>query len=809
MRYRIPKQSRQSFCIPPCADSLNFKLNPPAPEVRVSEVSALPSMPAGDDCCCSHEIQITFLDSSMLAVGERGMRRALGFRFYMKTMRDFFYPRRRILGSLNILAKIVGNRGDLQSSRCLISTSAAIYRAREDGERKRNRIMTRIQYPEARRDESVVDNYHGVEIADPYRWLEDPDSTETKAFVDAQNAITKPYLAACKARDSIHERLTQLWDFPKYSCPAKHGGKYYFYKNTGLQNQSVLYVQDTLESEPRVFLDPNTLSEDGTVAITSSSFSEDGSIFAYGLSESGSDWSTIHFLNAQTGEKYPEILEKVKFSPITWTHDNRGIFYGQYRDQQGKTDGSETLGNQNQKLCYHIVGTSQSDDVVAIEFPEEPLWRIGAEVSDCGNWLIVTPLKDCRDNLVYFTPLKAGMDISNNLPLTQVVDKLEADYEYITNVGTKAVFRTNKNAPNYKLIAIDLLDYGQDKWVDLLPEHPENVLDWADAVDGDKFVACYIQDVKNILQLHCLKTGKIIRTFPLDLGTVVGFSGEKKYSEIFYQFTSFLTPGIIYTIDLKKEEEPRILREIKVKGFDASLYKTSQIFYPSKDGTKIPMFIVTKSDAVLDGTMPALLYGYGGFNASIQPTFSVTRLVFIQHLNGVLAVANVRGGGEYGERWHNAGRFFNRQNVFDDFQYAAKYLVENGYTTSTKLTIQGGSNGGLAVAVCINQRPDLFGAAIAQVGVMDMLRFHKFTIGSAWVSDYGSSDDAKHFQNLLKYSPLHNYTFRNVSKQENPILARIDTKAGHGGGKPTMKVLEESTDILSFIVQSLGLEFKS
>ncbi|XP_071629723.1 prolyl endopeptidase-like [Temnothorax longispinosus] len=702
--------------------------------------------------------------------------------------------------------------------------------------------MTRIRYPEARRDESVVDEYHGVKIKDPYRWLEDPDSAETKAFVDAQNAITKPYLAAYKARDNIHERVKQLWDFSRYSCPAKHGEKYYFYKNTGLQNQSVIYVQDTLESEPRVFLDPNTLSEDGTVAITTtSSFSEDGSIFAYGLFKSGSDWNTIHFLNVHTGENYPEILEKVKFSSITWTHDNRGIFYGQYRDQQGKTDGSETLSYQNQKLCYHIVGTPQSDDVVAVEFPEEPLWIIGAQVSDCGKWLIVTPRKDCRDNLVYFTPLKDGMEIKNNLPLTQIVDKFEAYYEYVTNIGNKAVFCTNKGAPNYKLIAVDLLDYDQDKWVDLLPEHSENVLYWASAVDGDKFVACYIQDVKNILQLHCLNTGKVLRTFPLDHGTVIGFSGEKKYSEIFYKFTSFLTPGIIYTIDLKKEKEPRILREIKMKGFDASLYKTSQIFYPSKDGTKIPMFIVTKNDAVLDGSMPGLLYGYGGFDSSIQPTFSITRLSFIQHFNGVFAVANVRGGGEYGERW---------QNVFDDFQYAAKYLVENGYTTSAKLTVQGSSNEGLTVAVCINQTPDLFGVAIADVGVMDMLRFHKFTIGSNWVSDYGSSDDPKHFENLLKYSPLHNvkvppgdiqypamllltadhdddddddrveplhtlkltatlqYTLGNVSKQKNLLLARIDTKAGHGGGKPTMKVIEESTDILSFIAQSLGLEFK-
>lgn len=705
--------------------------------------------------------------------------------------------------------------------------------------------MTKLQYPVARRDETVVDNYHGVEICDPYRWLEDPNSEETKAFVDAQNAITKPYLASCKWRQDIYDRLKQLWDFPKYMCPIKRGDKYYFYMNSGLQNQSVLYVQDTLDGEPRVFLDPNTLSEDGTIAITFSKFSEDGSIFAYGLSSKGSDWNTIHFINAITGEKYPEVLEKVKFSPLTWTHDNVGIFYCQYRDQKGKLDSLETGNDQNQKLCYHRVGTPQSEDVVVVEFPEEPLWRIGAQVSDCGKWLIVMPLKDCRDNLVYFTELKPDLKIDGLLPLTQVVDKLEADYEYMTNIGTKAIFRTNKNAPNFRLIAIDLLDYKEDKWTELLPEHPDNVLDWAAAVDEDKFVACYIQDVKNILQLHSLTTGKILRTFPLDVGTVVGFSGHKKYSEIFYKFTSFLTPGIIYMMDLKKDEEPKVYRETTVKDFDPSLYKTLQVFYSSKDGTQIPMFIVMKSDAVLDNSMPALLHGYGGFNVSIQPMFSVSKLVFVQHLNGVLAVPNIRGGGEYGEKWHNGGRLFNKQNVFDDFQCAAEYLIDNGYTTSSKLTIQGSSNGGLLIAACINQRPNLFGAAIAQVGVMDMLRFHKFTIGSAWVSDYGSSDDPKHFENLIKYSPLHNikipedgsqypatllltadhddrvvplhslkliatmqYVLGNAPNQTNPLLARIDTKAGHGSGKPTAKVIEDNTDIMSFIIQALNLEFK-
>ncbi|XP_076654693.1 prolyl endopeptidase isoform X1 [Halictus rubicundus] len=708
----------------------------------------------------------------------------------------------------------------------------------------KRKMLEKLQYPEATRDETVIDEYHGVEVPDPYRWLEDPDSEKTKAYVDAQNAITKPYLQSCSARQDIYDRLKQLWDFPRYSCPARHGDKYYFYKNTGLQNQSVLYVQDTLDSEPRVFLDANTLSQDGTVAISISKFSEDGSIYAYGLSSSGSDWCTIHFMNAETGEKYPEVLERVKFSRIAWTHDNQGIFYGCYLDQKGKTDGSETEGNKNQKLMYHVLGTPQSEDVIVVEFPEEPLWRIGAQVSQCGEWLIISPVRDCRDNLVYFTALKPEMKFTEKLQLIQVVDKYEADYEYITNEGSKAIFRTNKGAPNYKLITIDLLDYKEEKWVDLLPEHPHNVLDGACAVHEDKLIVCYIEDVKNVLQLHSLKSGEKLRTFPLDVGKIINFTGEKKYSEIFYHFTSFLVPGIIYRVDLKNDEEPQVLRDIKVKNFDASMYKTSQIFYTSKDGTKIPMFLVMKHDAVLDSSMPALLYGYGGFNVSIQPSFSVTKLVFVQHLNGVLAVANIRGGGEYGEKWHNGGRFFNKQNVFDDFQAAAEYLVENRYTTSSKLSILGGSNGGLLVAACANQRPDLFGAAIAQVGVMDMLRFHKFTIGIAWVSDYGSSDDPKHFENLLKYSPLHNvkapenvqypatllltadhddrvvplhslkliatlqHTLGKLPQQTNPLLIRIDTKAGHGGGKPTMKVIEESTDILAFIVKSLNLEFK-
>ncbi|PSN45880.1 Prolyl endopeptidase [Blattella germanica] len=531
----------------------------------------------------------------------------------------------------------------------------------------------KLVYPVPRRDESVFDDYHGHKIADPYRWLEDPDSPETEEFVEEQNSVTRPILENCPVRADVNRRLTELWNFPKYSCPYRHGDKYFFYKNTGLQNQSVLYIQDTLDSEPRVFLDPNVLSDDGTVALSRTSFSEDGKILAFGLSSS-------------------------------------------------------------------------------------------AEVSDCGQWLIITSQKDCRDNLLYFCDLNSLPDkkISGKVNLTQVVHKLEADYEYVTNEGPVCIFRTNKDAPNYRLIKIDFTDPRPENWSTLIPEHEKDVLDWASAVNNDKLVVCFIHDVKSVLQLHELSTGEVRKTFPLPVGTVTGYSGKKKHTEIFYQFTSFLSPGIIFHCDLTKTElEPEVFREIKVQDFEASLYETKQVFYESKDGTKIPMFIVHKAGLVKDGKRPCLLYGYGGFNVSIMPTFSVTRLVFIQHFGGILAIPNIRGGGEYGEGWHNAGRLFNKQNVFDDFQAAAEYLVKEGYTCREKLTIQGGSNGGLLVAACINQRPELYGAAIVQVG--------EFTPGN--------------FPKILLYITVYHL--------KNPLLIRVETKAGHGGGKPTAKLVSK------------------
>ncbi|XP_065335020.1 prolyl endopeptidase-like [Cloeon dipterum] len=705
-----------------------------------------------------------------------------------------------------------------------------------------------FNYPVARRDESVVDDFHGTKVTDPYRWLEDPYSPECKEFVEKQNAITQPYLENFNYREEIKSRLTQLKNFPRYWCPSRHGDRYYFNKNSGLQNQDVLYVQDDLHGEASVFFDPNELSEDGTVELTRANISEDGKTMSYSLSKSGSDWNTIHFRDAETGCDYPEVLEKVKYSPLTWSHDNKGIFYAMYPEQQGKADGSETESTLNQKLYYHRLNTPQSEDVLVVEFPDEPRFLIGDCVSDCGNYLIVLLSKECKDNLVFFAEIGSLPDGPQGLlPLTQIVHKLDSDYKYLTNVGSKFIFRTNKDAPNYRLVTIDLENPNMDQWRTLVAEHPKDVLDWAVLSNKDKLVVCYIHDVTSLLQIRDLATGNLITQLPLDVGMVTSVSAYWKYPELFFRFSSFLTPGVIYMCDMSKSViEPVPYRKTELRDFDASSYMAEQVFFSSKDGTKVPMFIVRKKDLKKDGSSPCLMYGYGGFNVGLLPCFCVTRLVFMQHFDGVFVYANIRGGGEYGESWHNAGRLLNKQNGLDDFQAAAEYLISEGYTSSPRLTIQGDSNGGLLVAACINQRPELFGAAIVDIGVLDLLRFHKFTIGHAWVSDYGSPDDPEHFPNLLAISPLHNvklpleedvprqypatllltadhddrvlplhslkfiaqlqHTLRDHPAQTNPLLIKVETKAGHGGGKPTAKWIEEETDILSFIGRSLNIQ---
>ncbi|XP_071110452.1 LOW QUALITY PROTEIN: prolyl endopeptidase-like [Haliotis cracherodii] len=704
--------------------------------------------------------------------------------------------------------------------------------------------MGKFTYPNARRDE-LVEDYHGTKVTEYYRWLEDPDCEETKAFVEAQNELSKPFLDACPIREKLSSRITEVWDYPKYSCPGRHGEYFYYYHNTGLQNQSVLYAQKGLGADPSVFLDPNSLSEDGTVSLRGTAFSENDQFFAYGLSKSGSDWVTIKFKKAPSGEDLPDTLERVKFSSMAWTHDHKGLFYNRYLEQKGKSDGTETTMNVDQKLFYHRLGTDQSEDVLVAEFPEHPRWMIGAEVSDCGRYLVMTIHEGCDPvNRLYYVDLKSMQnEIRGVLSYVKIVDNFDAEYEYITNDGSKFTFKTNLNASRYKLINIDFADPDQSNWQTLVDEDEKSVLEWAACVNKDKLILCYLKDVKNELYVHGLSSGSRMSQLPLEVGSVVGYSGKKKYDEIFYQFTSFLTPGIIYRCDMTTDTyTPKTFREIKVKDFDTSQFETEQVFFPSKDGTKIPMFIVHRKGLVHDGSHPVMLYGYGGFNISITPSFSPSRLVFLQHLGGVYAIANIRGGGEYGESWHKAGNCANKQNVFDDFQSAAQYLIENKWTSAKRITINGGSNGGLLVGACINQRPDLFGCAVAQVGVLDMLRFHKFTIGHAWTTDYGSSDSTDDFKVLIKYSPLHNireqkdqypalllltgdhddrvvplhslkflaqiqYTFKDSDSQVNPLMGRIDTKSGHGFGKPTAKVIEELTDIYSFMHQTVGLKW--
>jgi len=705
--------------------------------------------------------------------------------------------------------------------------------------------MTDIVYPTPAKDDSVIDDFHGTKVADPYRYMEDPDGEATKAFVDDENKISTAYIESCEDRETIKKGLKELWDYPKYGCPFKKGDKYYMSKNSGLQNQSVLYIQDSLKDEPRVFLDPNQLSADGTISLGTKAWSHDGQTLAYSLSESGSDWNTIKFKKVETGDDYSESLTRVKFSSIAWTHDNKGIFYSCYKHSSGVT-GTEADSLKNQKMYYHVVGTPQDQDVLCVEFPDHPSWLIGSSVSDCGRYLFVTISQDCKFNLLYFCDLEeqAKDGVKGKLKLTPIVeDKFDADYDYIGNQGTNVIFQTNKNAKNFKLISVDLNNPAESAWVDVLAEDEHMVLHWAAAVAGDKLITCYMKDVKDTMQLRKWN-GKIITNFNLDIGSITGFSGDIRYNEIFYQFSSQITPGTIYRADISNNDVNSELHIKTVVGnFNSDDFKVEQVFYPSKDGTKIPMFITMRKDFVPDGTSPCLLYGYGGFSISLSPSFNITRTYFVQHF-GIVAIPNIRGGGEYGEEWSNQGKLANLQNCLTDFQCAAEYLIKEKYTTNSKIIQHGGSHGGMLVGACTNQRPDLYGASIAAVGVMDMLRFQKHTIGYAWVSNYGCSDKPEEFENLYKISPLHNIkapetggypavllltadhddrvvpshslkyiaTLQEVMgknpNQKKPLLILVDTKAGHGGGKPSSKIIEEFTNMYSFLVKAIDMKLR-
>lgn len=683
---------------------------------------------------------------------------------------------------------------------------------------------TKMTYPTSRKD-NQVDTYHKIKVADPYRWLEDPDSKETKAWVKAQNQLTFGYLGKIAARDKIKQRLTQLWDYEKYSIPFKEGKRYFYFKNDGLQNQSVLYTLNNLNDEPKVLLDPNKLSEDGTVALSGLSISDDGKYLAYGLSTSGSDWQEWKVRDIATAKDLEDNLKWIKFSGASWTRDSQGFFYSRYDEPNQKTKLEDI--NYYQKLYYHRLGTPQSQDILIYNRPDQKEWGFNGSVTEDGRYLIISVwLGTDPRNLVFYKDLTQP-----DSQVIELVNKFESDFSFIDNDGTTFYFRTDLEAPRGRVIAIDTQNPYPQKWREVIPQATETLE--SAGIINNQFVVDYLKDARSQIKIFDLK-GNLIRDVELPgIGSVGGFDGKRNDTETFYSFTSFTIPGTIYRYDLVTGKS-MIFRKPQVD-FNPNNYETKQIFYRSKDGTQIPMFITHKKGIELDGNNPTYLYGYGGFNVSMTPNFSVGALVWME-MGGVYAMPNLRGGGEYGEEWHQAGMKQNKQNVFDDFIAAAEWLIANKYTKPAKLAIGGGSNGGLLVGACMTQRPDLFGAALPSVGVMDMLRFHKFTIGWAWVSEYGSPDKLEDFKTLYSYSPLHNLKAGNaypatlittadhddrvvpahsfkfaaalqaVHKGDAPVLIRIDTKAGHGAGKPTTKIIEEAADRWAFLVKVLAME---
>ena len=684
---------------------------------------------------------------------------------------------------------------------------------------------SKVRYPETKKVDHV-DDYHGTKVPDPYRWLEDDvrTSKEVADWVEAENKVTTAYLEGIPERAYIKKRITDLFNFEKYSAPAKHGGKYFYSKNDGLQNQSVLYVQDTPMGEPRLLLDPNKLSKDGTVALSGFEVSDDGKLAAYGLAEAGSDWNTWKVLDVATGDTLKDELKWVKFSSAAWTLDGKGFYYSRFpAPAQGAA--FQSL-NVDQKLYFHKLGTPQAEDALIYELPDHPTWNIGAGVTDDGKYLViyVSDGTTSRKTKVLYQDLA-----DPKAKPVALIDNQDNKWNLIDNLDSVFYFQTDWKAPKYQIVAIDVKN--PKTWKTVLPEG-KDVIQSATLVGG-RFAVSYLKDAKTIVKIHDVD-GSFLRDVALPgIGSAGGFGGKNKDPETFYTFTSFTTPPSIFRYDMSTGES-KLLRQAKVK-FNPDDYEVKQVFYPSKDGTKVPMFVAHKKGIPMDGTNPTLLYGYGGFNISLTPTFSTSRVQWME-MGGVLAVANLRGGGEYGDAWHRAGTKLTKQNVFDDFIGAAEYLIREKYTSPKKIGIQGGSNGGLLVGACMTQRPDLFGACLPAVGVMDMLRFQKFTAGRFWVDDYGSSDNRDEFAALVKYSPYHNlkpgtkypatmvttadtddrvvpgHSFKFTAMLQYsqagdaPVLARIETKAGHGAGKPTTKVIEETADQWAFLVKNLGMK---
>jgi prolyl oligopeptidase len=678
-----------------------------------------------------------------------------------------------------------------------------------------------ITYPETRKDTSVVEDYFGTKVADPYRWLEDDRSAETEAWVTAQNEVSFGYLEKIPFRDKIKDRLTDLWNYEKYSAPFKRGDFTYFYKNDGLQNQYVLY-REKEDGQSEVFLDPNAFSEDGTTSLAGLSFSEDGSLLAFAISEGGSDWRKVILMNASSKEIIEDTLIDIKFSGLAWK-GNEGLYYSSYDKPK---DGSELSGlTQFHKLFYHKLGTPQKTDKMIFGGEETPRRYVGGDVTEDGNFLIITAATSTTGNELYMQDLRNPAS-----KIVKLVDNFDNDYNVIHSMGDILFIETNYKAPNGRVMLMNAKSPAMENWKELIPE-TENVLRIGAA--GGKFFANYLKDATSMVQQFDID-GNMEREIELPgIGSVGGFGGRLEDTELYYTFTSYVYPPTIFKFDISSGTS-ELYKESGVK-FNPEEYESKQVFYASKDGTKVPMIITYKKGIKLDGTNPTMLYGYGGFNISLTPSFSTSNIVLLEN-GGVYAVANLRGGGEYGEKWHTAGTKMQKQNVFDDFIAAAEWLIENKYTSSEKLAIAGGSNGGLLVGATMTQRPELMKVTFPAVGVLDMLRYHQFTSGAGWKYDYGTSDESREmFNYLLGYSPVHNakkgthypatmvttgdhddrvvpaHSFKfaaalqDAHEGENPVLIRIAVNAGHGAGKPTSMIIQEQADNWAFMFYNMGI----
>ena len=685
-----------------------------------------------------------------------------------------------------------------------------------------------LHYPVARKSDQS-DNYFGTSVADPYRWLEDTDSPETKKWIEAENALTFQYLSSIPERPSIKEQLTRIWNYPKYNVPAKRGKDYFFVENSGLQNQGVLYMQHGLKGPRKLVLDPNTLSADGTVALGVWDATENGKLLAYAVAAAGSDWEEIRVRDVERGVDLSDTLKWVKFSNIAWTKDHKGFFYSRF--EEPKSENALLAKNTGQKLYYHRVGQPQSKDQLILERPDHPQWGITATVSDDGEYVIIYVSDGTNpNNRIYF------IDVSNpgkpkiDNPLVKLIDNEESQNRVIDNAGDVFFLQTTQDAPLGRVVVVDINKPATKYWRPLIPEGANKIEDVE--LIGGHFIVHTLKDAHSVLELYALRGNRVGAINLPGIGTIAAISGKPNEWEMFYSYASYLQPASIYRYDIEKRtQQPFLVAKLPV---DSTAYETTQIFAAGKDGTKIPIFVTAKKGLTLDGSHPTILYAYGGFDINMTPGFSPAMLQWVS-MGGVYAVAVIRGGGEYGRAWHEAGMLAKKQNVFDDFIASAEHLISQKYTSSKKLAIRGGSNGGLLIGAVEVQRPDLAAVALPAVGVMDMLRYQKFTIGGAWAPEYGTSEDSTQFKTLFAYSPLHNIkpgtsypaTFITTADHDDrvvpghsfkyaatlqaaqaapaPVLIRIDTKAGHGGGKPTSKQIDLATDELAFAVKNLGM----